>query len=49
MSAVMDKRESEQPSNEQELLDAFIAMGGEENGDGSIDADKLINIIKTDF
>ena len=31
------------------LQDAFVAMGGQEDGGGSIDADKLINIIKKDF
>ena len=43
------KRESEKGSSKSELLDAFIAMGGEEDGDGSIDAEKLIQVIKHDF
>ena len=30
-------------------MDAFVAMGGEENGEGSIDANKLIKIIKEEF
>ena len=42
VKAVMNKRNQEEPSSEQELLDAFIALGGEENGDGSVDASKLI-------
>ena len=46
---IINKRNSEKGSSESELLDAFIAMGGEEDGDGSIDADKLIQIIKHDF
>merc|ERR1712228_219635 len=46
---IVTKRESEKGSSESELLDAFIAMGGEEDGDGSIDAEKLIKIIKHDF
>ena len=46
---IMDKRASEKGSSESELLDAFIAMGGEEDGDGSIDAEKLIQVIKHDF
>ena len=36
-------------NDESELLDAFVAMGGEADGEGSIDAQKLINTIKNDF
>ena len=36
-------------SDETELLDAFVAMGGEADGEGSIDAAKLIETIKGDF
>ena len=36
-------------SDETELLDAFVDMGGEADGEGSIDAQKLINTIKNDF
>ena len=46
---IMRKRENEKGSSESELLDAFIAMGGEEDGGGSIDAEKLIQVIKHDF
>lgn len=46
---VENKRLEEQGSSKAELMDAFIAMGGEEDGEGSIDADKLIQIIKHDF
>ena len=46
---ILRKKEDEKGSSEQELLDAFIAMGGEEDGGGCIDADKLIQIIKHDF
>lgn len=31
------------------MLDAFVAMGGEPNGDGAIDAEKLIKTIKEEF
>ena len=48
-AAVEKKRAGEQRSSKAELLDAFIAMGGEEDGDGSIDADLLVKIIKHDF
>ncbi len=30
-------------------MDAFIALGGEEGGEGCVDAEKLIQIIKHDF
>ncbi len=33
-------------SDETELLDAFVAMGGEPDGDGCVDARKLIETIK---
>ena len=33
-------------SDETELLDAFAAMGGEPDGDGCVDAKKLIDTIK---
>ena len=36
-------------TNEEDTLDAFVAMGGMANGDGYIDADKLIRIIKHEF
>ena len=36
-------------SNDDELLDAFVAMGGEPDGEGSIDATTLIKTIKQDF
>lgn len=31
------------------MLDAFVAMGGQPDGDGSIDADQLIHTIKKEF
>ena len=30
-------------------MDAFVAMGGQEDGDGAIDAQRLIDIIKYEF
>jgi len=36
-------------SDESELLDAFVAMGGEADGGGCVDAQKLIDTIKLDF
>ena len=36
-------------SDDAELLDAFVAMGGEADGDGCVDAQKLIDTIKNEF
>ena len=36
-------------SDDTELLDAFVAMGGEADGDGCVDAKKLIQTIKNEF
>ena len=35
--------------DENELLDAYVAMGGESDGGGCVDATKLIKTIKEDF
>ena len=49
-SRILDREmERIKGSDETELLDAFVAMGGEADGEGSIDAQKLINTIKNDF
>ena len=36
-------------SDESELLDAYVAMGGESDGGGCVDAKKLISTIKAEF
>ena len=36
-------------SDETELLDAYVAMGGEPDGGGCVDASKLIQTIKEEF
>ena len=46
---MLTKREDERGSSDQELLEAFIAMGGEADGGGCVDADKLIDTIKKEF
>ena len=35
--------------DDNELLDAYVAMGGEADGGGCVDATKLIKTIKEDF
>ena len=46
---IEEKRENERGSTEEDLLDAFVAMGGEPDGDGAINAEKLIATIKNEF
>ena len=46
---VEDRRADAGGSSEEELLEAFVAMGGQPDGDGFIDADKLIHTIKNEF
>ena len=36
-------------SDDNELMDAYVAMGGDEDGGGCVDAKKLIQTIKEDF
>ena len=36
-------------TDEAELLQAYVAMGGEADGGGCVDADKLISTIKNEF
>ena len=36
-------------TDETELLQAFVAMGGQPDGEGSIDAETLIHTIKNEF
>ena len=36
-------------TDESELLDAYVAMGGEPDGGGCVDATKLIQTIKEEF
>ena len=35
--------------DESELLDAYVAMGGDPDGGGCVDADKLIQTIRDEF
>ena len=46
---IADQKKNQSLTNEEDTLDAFVAMGGEPDGAGSIDAEKLIRIIKQDF
>lgn len=46
---VLEKRENERGTSDADLLDAFVAMGGAEDGGGCVDAEKLIQTIKKEF
>ena len=43
------QRHFQTKSNEEDTLDAFVALGGGESREGHIDASQLINIIKNEF
>ena len=46
---MQEKRESEKETDDADLLDAYVAMGGDPDGGGCVDADKLIETIKKEF
>ena len=46
---IAEQKRFQGASNEEDTLDAFVALGGEANKDGSIDAARLIQIIKHEF
>ena len=43
------KQEKNEEELREEALNAYVAMGGEENGGGNIDSDYLIDVIKNQF
>lgn len=46
---ISEKKESENVSSKEDLLDAYVAMGGDDDGGGCVDANKLIDTIKNEF
>ena len=46
---IAEQKKNQSLSNEEDTLDAFVSMGGQADGEGFIDAQKLIKIIKHDF
>ena len=46
---MVGERKHKKTDETSDILDAFVAMGGDDDGGGSIDADKLIEIIKEDL
>ena len=48
-SLVTTKRENERGTSDADLLDAYVALGGDEDGGGCVDAALLIQTIKEKF
>ena len=46
---VTTKREEERGTSDADLLDAYVALGGDEDGGGCVDAALLIQTIKEKF
>ena len=46
---ITEQKKNQGLTNEQDTLDAFVSLGGQEDGGGSIDANLLIQIIRDDF
>ena len=46
---IAEQKRLDGTSNEEDTLDAFVALGGLPNKDGYIDANRLIDIIKNQF
>ena len=42
-------KETKLLQNEEETLEAFVALGGDPSGEGFIETSTLINILKNDF
>ena len=43
-----EQKKNQSATNDEDTIDAFVAMGGQYDKEGSIDTDKLIKIIKQD-
>ena len=46
---IAEQKKFQGASNEEDTLDAYVALGGEPNKEGFIDAAELIRIIKHEF
>lgn len=46
---VLQKREEAKGTSDADLLDAYVAMGGDQDGGGCVDAEMLIRTIKEEF
>ena len=48
-SVIGEQKKFQGATQEEETLDAFVSLGGEQDGTGHVDASRLINIIKNEF
>ena len=46
---IAEQKKHQSVSNEEDTLDAFVALGGQDDRGGFIDAQKLIDIVKNEF
>jgi Ca2+-binding EF-hand superfamily protein len=46
---MLRKQQGPEGDTTADIMDAYVAMGGDEDGGGNVDADKLIDIIKNEF
>lgn len=49
VAVIAEQKKNQSSSNEEDTLDAFVALGGDPDGGGYINAQKLIKIIKEEF
>lgn len=49
VAVIAEQKKNQSSSNEEDTLDAFVALGGDPDGGGFINAKKLIKIIKEEF
>ena len=47
--SIVKKYKIKESDNPEDILDAYVALGGDEDGGGNIDADKLIDTIKNEM
>ena len=46
---ISEQKKNQSATNDEDTIDAYVAMGGQPDKEGYIDAEKLIKIIKEDF
>ena len=48
-TVIGEQKKFQDASQEQDTMDAFVSLGGEQDGSGHVDAARLIDIIKNEF
>ena len=46
---MLEKRENERGTSDEDLLDAYVAMGGDQDGGGCVMRERLVDTIKNLF